>query len=1004
MVSPPIKKLEMAAIEMVDHLAYEYEMVRKHAADRGGEVAHWTMTPEDWLYAAGYIHNYNQRRMERLMAKKPKKGQQNRVRDYGADGMARRVMEDGSVVYDILQAKYYTSKQVNATDIGSFLFSMMRLSQKHPMSKGWLYTATKLQIELREDIMLPNHPMKHVLHPWKKAEEAAAAAAATEIVPENLLPPRPYQTEIIQGLMAQEGIAGLQLPCRMGKTLIAGHALAHHHPPLIVAMAPLKISVHALLDRLTVFLPGYAALLVDSDVDGTTAVEDIRVFLERTGPKVIYTTFDSAEVVAELITEEDMEDAYVIGDEVHNMTAATLAIVKRFPRGLMMSATLPDEVCHALEIEEVWTVSLADAIAGGWVCDYQIWLPHLRTLQDGTTEVEVGAMPQEMTAIEDASLAAKAMYLAVVMLRTGARRCIAYLSTQEECRAFLSAVRAALEGYHGLDVWTGQIDSTVPQGKRNELLRDFQYANPDSVFHVMASVRVLDEAVDLPRCDSVFIANVAERCNVIRMMQRAMRGATLDRKKPSKKAQVILWATGWEQCVDALELVKEADPAWRKKFRVAAVEYERQGRREWEEMEKVAVEDLERWAEIACVSPWEAKLRDLKEFVRENGRLPRQTEGTLGIWISNQRRRKRTLTKERMAALESLPKWSWGVVRDTPVVEWSVQLEALREFINKEKRYPKAAEVLGTWINTQRQNKRKGSLAEERIAALELLPQWSWGEARKTPVLKWSVQLEALQKFIKKEGRLPKKSEALRSWINTQRRRKGTLSAERVAALEALPQWSWGEVRDAPHIDWSVHLEELREFIKKQGQLPKQPGVLRKWVSHQRTAKKNGKLSEERIAALELLPQWSWGEARDAPLVDWSVRLEELREFIKKEKRYPKSNEGTLGTWIDTQRQNKRKGVLSEERVVALEALPQWSWGEARETPVVDWSVHLEGLREFIKKEQRLPKQLEVLGSWVNTQRQSKRKGILSAERIAALEALPQWSWGKIMNNVEVLS
>lgn len=63
----------MAAIEMVDHLAYEYEMVRKHAADRGGEVAHWTMTPEDWLYASGYIHNYNQRRLERLMAKKPKK-------------------------------------------------------------------------------------------------------------------------------------------------------------------------------------------------------------------------------------------------------------------------------------------------------------------------------------------------------------------------------------------------------------------------------------------------------------------------------------------------------------------------------------------------------------------------------------------------------------------------------------------------------------------------------------------------------------------------------------------------------------------------------------------------------------------------------------------------------------------------------------------------------------------------------------------------------------------
>ena len=59
-------------------------------------------------------------------------------------------------------------------------------------------------------------------------------------------------------------------------------------------------------------------------------------------------------------------------------------------------------------------------------------------------------------------------------------------------------------------------------------------------------------------------------------MQRAMRGSTLDHSNPSKHNQVILWANGWEQCIDSLELIREADPEFHKKIRVATT-YERQG-------------------------------------------------------------------------------------------------------------------------------------------------------------------------------------------------------------------------------------------------------------------------------------------------------------------------------------------------------------------------------------------------------------------------------------------
>jgi hypothetical protein len=110
---------------------------------------------------------------------------------------------------------------------------------------------------------------------------------------------------------------------------------------------------------------------------------------------------------------------------------------------------------------------------------------------------------------------------------------------------------------------------------------------------------------------------------------------------------------------------------------------------------------------------------------------------------------------------------------------------------------------------------------------------------------------------------------------------------------------------------------------------------------------------------------------------------------VESEKRYPKQSE-VLGRWVSNQRQKKKNGNLSAERISTLEALSGWSWGEKQKTP---WDVRLEELHAYVEREKSYPKYSEVLGLWVHAQRQSKKKNKLSPDQIAALEALPEWKW-----------
>lgn len=160
------------------------------------------------------------------------------------------------------------------------------------------------------------------------------------------------------------------------------------------------------------------------------------------------------------------------------------------------------------------------------------------------------------------------------MLKTGSRRCIVYLSNCSECEPFMNMYKEAMEKYHGIDkVWCKKIDNKVNNKERTNILNEFQN-NKDYEFYIIASVRILDEAIDIPKCDSEFITHIGDHTSDIRTVQRLQRGGRLDSENPSKKNNLFMWCEDWAKAIDALNLLKESDIDFHKKIKIINSKYD----------------------------------------------------------------------------------------------------------------------------------------------------------------------------------------------------------------------------------------------------------------------------------------------------------------------------------------------------------------------------------------------------------------------------------------------
>lgn len=216
---------------------------------------------------------------------------------------------------------------------------------------------------------------------------------------------------------------------------------------------------------------------------------------------------------------------------------------------------------------------------------------------------------------------------------------------------------------------------------------------------------------------------------------------------------------------------------------------------------------------------------------------------------------------------------------------WRQRLVLLREYIRENSgKLPRYGVVfrgvyLGSWVVRMRQRYWAGLLLARAVDDMEAIPEWTWGRG---PVRRprmdngeWQRFFVLLQQFIHEHGRIPTMREEYRgaglgSWVGRQRTAFKSawrsLTAERRAALEAVPGWTWGRWRGDNDLVWHYRYEALRRYTETHGRLPRVAAVvdgenLGSWIRLQRRVNKGlmqGVLTPERRAKLEALRGWRW--------------------------------------------------------------------------------------------------------------------------------------------------
>lgn len=296
---------------------------------------------------------------------------------------------------------------------------------------------------------------------------------------------------------------------------------------------------------------------------------------------------------------------------------------------------------------------------------------------------------------------------------------------------------------------------------------------------------------------------------------------------------------------------------------------QRAAKTEISELRRQRLESLNGWSWNPIEDLWERNFTELEIFVlnHQHALVPTKfkTESglNLGLWVSNQRAGKESLSTERINRLESLKGWLWNPLEQM----WENSFLSLKEFSESNNSCEVSEEYitndcvkLRSWIRNQRSVKNK--LSPQKKSKLESLTGWQWDPFES----KWEANFFELEKFSNESGncKLPKEYVTkngvnLRTWINNQRSNKASLSTEKIQRLESLIGWEWDPLAAL----WELNFLALKEYVSEYGDA-KVPNLyvakdgikLGSWVSTLR--KRRDKLSDVQRSQLDELNGWAW--------------------------------------------------------------------------------------------------------------------------------------------------
>ena len=783
------------------------------------------------------------------------------------------------------------------------------------------------------------------------------------------------------------------------------------------------------------------------DISVTSDVLKIKDFLSQSGKKVIFSTYQSSKLIAEVqITLNDFYFDLTIADEAHNcagrvasyfghvlndskirsrkklfFTATPRILSKRIKNNALKKEIEVASMDEKSKFGEVLhKLNFSKAIKDDLLTDYQVAI-----IGVDNKEIQQKIIQRELISSSgDYIFDAESLGTYIAMLKAiknyKLTKLISFHNLIKHAETFsinFPFVSNLFKDYFDNEF---NIDSDYVKGAMNttdkeEKLEKLKTANQKDCF-ILSNSRCLSEGVDVPALDGIaFIDPKHSPTDIVQAVGRAIRKS--DNK--TKGTIVIPVFLGEVDNLDEQILSTKFSTVWNVILALKSQDDElletiddlriQLGSRKitkitskglkkiyfdlpeninpkfYESLYTILVENTS--------DDWLVRFGELKEFKKEHGHTkPNTRKSNLGRWCGIQRTlyTKKKLLRERVDLLDNI-NFDW----DPAETKWQNMFSQLKEF---KKKYGHATpkrdnDLLGVWCQTQRKTRKEKKLSQKRIDLLDNINfDWDPFESQ------WQNKFSQLEEFKKEYGHTSppghnKDFSQLSMWCSVQRmyHDNNNLSKERFDLLDSI-NFDW----DPIETEWQNNFSQLKEFKKEHGHTNPnaQDNLFGHWCSRQRGFYKKGKLSKEKVDLLDSI-NFDW----DPIETKWQNMFSQLKEFKKEHGHASPSGANKefslLGKWCERQRSSRKKKILSQEKIDLLDSI-NFDW-DLYET---EWQNKFSQLKEFKKEHGHTSpsstnKEFSLLGKWCEKQRSFHNQGKLSQQRFDLLDNL-NFDWDPI--------
>ena len=669
------------------------KFIRDYLQNKSSNVWLWYEIPEKILYDAGFANDLNKYRLKRKNKIIP---------DTGID-----ILQIKNGKYIMVQCKNYTNT-IRVDDLAGFFM----MTTAHPNKIAKLYYTSNLTKNIKETIPL-NSNIKLIKKSFKKHTDTEFKLYI-------------YQQEALNKLKKyfENNNRGIyQMPCGTGKTIVSAYFAKDYKQ--VIYLSPLKQFAEQNLTRFKQYVDDYKCLLIDSD--GTRDKKEIKKFIKENDKIMLSFTYASTDMFNNI--KKYLNNYIIVIDEFHNLSRRNILdeedeinkiLIDKKIKIMFMSATPriyelenTDEDDDYFDIfgNKAYHMEMKDAIKNKYIADYKIYIPSIheneqKVVEDIYNEIGILDINKEYEA--------KVIFLYKCLTYYGTKKTIVYFKDITDMKNFNIAFKM-LNKYYVIDYFRKMITYKTTQNERIEYINKF--TNTKNKFCLLFSVHILDECVDIPCCDSIYITYNSK--SKIKNVQRMCRANRINGNK-NKVAKIFLWCNELDKLPDFLSSVKEFDDEY--KYKIVNVQSSYSGYND-EGVEQKDTNGIDKYVvnvmEYKRLS-WDKIKNLLFKFCEKEKRCPIKKEQfknqNIGTWLQNQKTKIKNKDDEIYKKLsinqyvkESLDEYliNKDKNKDKEKLEWKQLKELLFEFCEKEKRCPIKKEQyknqnIGMWLQHQK--------------------------------------------------------------------------------------------------------------------------------------------------------------------------------------------------------------------------------------------------------------------------------------------------------------